>query len=77
MEKPKLEYHIGNEIKRVLEEQRRSAIWLAKQLNCDRTNIYKICLKESIDTFLLMRISIALSYNFFDYLSEYYNEQKR
>lgn len=61
--------HVGREIKRVLQEQRRPASWLAQQLSCDRTNIYKIFGKSSIDTHLLMRISKILSYDFFHYLS--------
>lgn len=61
--------HIGREIKRVLQEQRRPASWLAQQLSCNRTNVYKIFGKSSIDTHLLMRISKILSYDFFYYLS--------
>lgn len=63
------EIHIGREIKRVLMSQRRSASWLAQQICCDRTNIYKIFTKCSIDTQLLMKISKALSYDFFEYIS--------
>lgn len=39
--------------------------WLAKKINCDRTNIYKIFQRPSIDTELLARISKALDYDFF------------
>lgn len=60
--------HIGSLIKQELERQERSASWLAKRLCCDRTNIYKIFLKESIDVQMLVRISIALKHNF---LKEY------
>ena len=60
--------HIGSLIKQELEHQERPAKWLAKRLCCDRTNIYKIFLKETIDVQMLMRISIALKHNF---LKEY------
>lgn len=60
--------HIGSLIKQELEKQERSASWLAKRLCCDRTNIYKIFLKETIDVQMLVRISIALKHNF---LKEY------
>ncbi len=66
--------HIGSEIERVMREQRRSASWLASMLYCDRTNIYKIFLKSSIDTSLLMRISVAMSHDFFEHLSSRYRD---
>lgn len=68
------EIHIGREIKNVLRLQRRSVSWLAKQICCDRTNVYKIFAKSSIDTQLLMRVSKALSYDFFEYLSINFKE---
>ncbi len=43
--------------------------WLAKKINCDRTNVYKIFQRPSIDTELLSRISKALDYDFFLELS--------
>ena len=52
---------IGNELRR----QRRPAAWLAQEICCDRTNVYKILRKGSIDTELLCRISIALNHDFF------------
>lgn len=64
--------HIGREIRRVLLEQRRSPSWLARQLYCDRTNVYKIFGKSSIDTLLLGRISRVLEYDFFHILSDHY-----
>lgn len=72
-EKTLISLHIGNEIKRVMKEQGRSVTWLSHQLYCDRTNIYKIFSKSSIDTTLLLRISIALNHNFFNYLNRYYS----
>lgn len=49
-----------------MKEQGRSASWLARQLCCDRTNIYKIYNKKSIDTDVLQKISDLLGYNFFE-----------
>ncbi len=62
--------HIGSLIKQELERQERSASWLAKRLCCDRTNIYKIFARETIDVQMLMRISIALKYNFLKLYSD-------
>lgn len=61
--------HIGQLIRQELRRQERSVVWFARQLSCDRSNIYRIFQKESIDTYLLVRISIILQYNFFSTLS--------
>ena len=64
--------HIGELIKSELNQQGRSASWLAKQLCCDRSNIYSIFKRQSIDTMMLMRISRVLNHNFFDvYCNDY------
>lgn len=60
---------IGQLIRQELRRQERSVAWFARQLSCDRSNIYRIFQKESIDTYLLVRISIILQYNFFSTLS--------
>ena len=60
--------HIGHKIRQELKRQRRSATWLANKICVTRTHVYKILNKESIDTSLLWRISIALNCDFF---SEY------
>ncbi|MBE6319275.1 MAG: XRE family transcriptional regulator [Bacteroidales bacterium] len=65
--------HIGQLIKQELERQERSPLWLAKKINCTRPNIYHIFNSPSINTLILLRISIVLNYNFFEY---YYDEYK-
>ena len=62
--------HLGQLIKTELERQERTPTWLAKKINCDRTNIYRIFERKSIDTDLLSRISTALNRNFFEELSQ-------
>lgn len=62
--------HIGELIRERLCEIERTPTWLAKKINCDRTNIHKIFQRASIDTELLARISKALDYNFFIDLSK-------
>ncbi|MDR2962221.1 MAG: XRE family transcriptional regulator [Bacteroidales bacterium] len=56
---------IGTIIQEQLHNRERSAAWLAKKLHCDASNFSKKLKKNSIDTELLMRISLALEYNFF------------
>ena len=59
--------HIGQEIKNKLHEKNISIVSFARQLSCTRTNVYKILDKKSIDTDLLLRISIILQYDFFSF----------
>ena len=58
--------HIGSLIEQELRRQERSVSWFARKLYCDRTNVYKIFKKQSIDTQLLEQISIILQHNFFE-----------
>ena len=62
--------HIGRLIEQELRRQRRSVSWFARELYCDRTNVYKLFHKESIDTMLLYRISMVLSHDFFQYYTD-------
>lgn len=66
---------IGILIKEELENQERSISWFARKLSCDRSNIYRLFQKESIDTALLIRISILLRRDFFSELSSYIKEK--
>ena len=68
---------IGILIKEELEKQERSITWFARKLSCDRSNIYRLFQKESIDTNLLVRISILLGKDFFSDLSDYVNEKEQ
>lgn len=62
--------HIGKMIRKTLDEQGRKITWFAEQLNCDRTNIYKILQKQHLDAELLLRISKILNFDFFSYYSK-------
>lgn len=57
--------HIGSLIEQELRRQERSVTWFASKLHCDRSNVYKIFKKQSIDTQLLEKIGIILQRNFF------------
>lgn len=62
---------IGKIIEEELRNQERSVVWLSRKLNCNRTNVYKIFNRASIDTELLLKISTILRRNFFaPYTSE-------
>ena len=68
---------IGILIKEELEKQERSITWFARKLSCDRSNIYRLLQKESIDTNLLVRNSILLGKDFFSDLSDYVKEKEQ
>lgn len=56
---------IGTLIREEVERQERSISWFARKLCCDRSNVYRIFQRESIDTSLLLRISRLLDRDFF------------
>jgi len=62
--------HIGSLIYTTLKQKGHSVTWLASQLHCDRSNLYKIFDKYYIDTDLLYRISKILNTDFFQYYSQ-------
>ena len=50
--------------------------WLALQLNCHRTNLYKIFKKQHLDTFTILKFSEVLEHNFFEDIAvQYTNSQ--
>lgn len=57
---------IGQLIKIELERQERTVSWFARKLCCDRSNVYKIFKRSTIDTELLLRISQILQHDFFE-----------
>lgn len=61
---------IGELIKRVMRKKKISVISMAKTLQCSRTNVYKIFDKHSIDTETLMKLSLAIGFDFFKAYSD-------
>ena len=57
--------HIGKEIKQRLHALERSVAWLAKKIDCDRSNLSKNLKCPHIHPELLYRISVALRMDFF------------
>lgn len=58
--------HIGQLIKTVFERSGMTVSEFARQLNCERTNVYTIFKRRTIDVELLVIISKVLRYNFFE-----------
>ena len=58
--------HIGQLIKAVFDGSGMSIAEFARRINCERTNVYKIFARKSIDVGLLVIISDTLQHNFLD-----------
>ena len=67
---------IGELIKSELEKQERTITWFAGKIGIDRSNAYRLLKKNSIDTDLLMKISLILGRDFFLLLSEDFRDRQ-
>ena len=56
--------HIGTMIKDELNRQGRTVNWFAKGIFCEKSNVYKMFKRKSIDMEQLMKISEVLNHNF-------------
>ena len=61
--------HVGTIIKDKLAQERRSISWFADQMNCDRSNMYKLLSRAHLDSNFILRASKILEYNFFKDIS--------
>ena len=69
METEESNIHIGHLIREQLRKDQRSASWLAREIHCTRNHVYKIFNKPSLDSNLILKISKAMHFNFFQYYS--------
>jgi len=67
--------HIGQLIQERLRQQHHTVAWLARQLNLDRSNCYRIFRAPTVDTGLLVQLSIILQYDFFQAYSLYLHQK--
>lgn len=67
---------IGQLIKEELASQERTVSWFARKLHLDRSNVYRLFQKNSVDTDLLGRISLILDRDFFEELSSSFRERR-
>lgn len=65
-----MELHIGNKIKDRAEQLRIGPTELAEKINSSKQNIYSIFKRNSVDTEILSKISLALEYDFFSLYSD-------
>ena len=55
---------VGTMIREELRRQGRTINWFATQICCEKSNVYKLFRRKSIDLGQLMKISEALDHNF-------------
>lgn len=67
--------HIGRLIEEQFTKRGCTISWFARQINCDRTNVYGIFKRETIDVKRLYEIGKVLEYDFFQVLSDELNEE--
>ena len=67
METQENNIHIGRLIREQLKADQRSVSWLAREIHCTRNHVYKIFNKPSLDGDLILKISVAMNFNFFQY----------
>ena len=58
--------HIGHLIKTVFDESGMTVSELARRLHCERTNVYTIFRRRTVDVELLAMLSEILNHNFLD-----------
>ena len=64
--------HIGKLVKSVFDGSGLTVAELARRLHCERTNVYTIFRRRSIDVELLARLSNILDHNFLDEAMQLY-----
>jgi len=62
---------IGFAVRQKLSELDVTVAWLARRIDYDRSNLCKLLKNTNIYPELLLKISIALKTNFFEYYSQY------
>ncbi|NMB65131.1 MAG: helix-turn-helix transcriptional regulator [Spirochaetes bacterium] len=65
-----MKVHIGEKIKERFEQSGLTVTSFSKKINRERSNVYDIFQRESIDTDLLQKICKILNHDFFQYYQE-------
>lgn len=77
MENHESNIHIGHLIHEQLKADQRSVSWLAREIHCTRNHVYKIFNKSSLDARLILKISKAMNFNFFQYYTAEFLENMK
>lgn len=68
--------HMGTIVREQFSKRGCTVAWFARQLACDRSNVYDIFRRESIDTKTLWKISSVLEFNFFELLADKFTKEQ-
>jgi len=68
--------HIGKLIRKQLRSNGQSVVWLTKQLECDRSKVYRIFNSPIIYSSDLWKISAILKHDFFLDVSSCFSNRK-
>ncbi len=68
--------HVGQMIESELRRQEKTVAWLARSICHERSSVYKIFARKSLDVHLLLRISVLLNHDFFMDISCAINSRK-
>lgn len=67
--------HVGSMVKQELRRQRTSVLWLSRKLHMERSGVYKMLHRQSLDIDTLIEISVVLDHDFFaDISRKLYND---
>ena len=66
------DFHIGQMIKAVFDESGLTVAEFARQIHLERSTVYGIFERPSIDSMLLARISLVLKHNFLSDIEQHY-----
>lgn len=64
--------HIGRIVKSVFDKSGLSVAEFARRIHCERTNVYKIFNRRTIDVEMLVAISESLQHNFLEDVMKHY-----
>lgn len=68
--------HVGRMIEDELRRQDKTVAWLARSICHERSSVYKIFSRKSVDVYLLLKISVLLNHDFFLDISSAINSRK-
>ena len=62
--------HVGRMVVIEMLRQEKKASWLAREVNRERSSVYKMFARNSLDVGMLIQISLLLNHDFFKDISE-------
>lgn len=62
--------HVGRMVVIEMLRQEKKASWLAREVNRERSSVYKMFTRQSLDVDMLIQISVLLKHDFFKDISE-------